>query len=350
MTTILLVDDEVIELKYLSSIFGQHPGTYHVVGQAENGEQAVALALLHKPDVVILDINMPLLNGLDAARRIRQHLPEQIIIINSAHTEFEMAHRALTDQLDAYLLKPTPVDAVFATVQTCLSRKRVGGRPALAERPGRVQYPYALVDNILSALTGEEPARLAAAAAEFCAFLRQADNPEDYRLYVINALFSVEQALCQNQVGEDLLALLDCGHYIRLAGRAESWADVCAACEEFFGKLPFLCKEHRPAPQSVAVRVAGYIDEHYMEDLTLEELAEQVHFSPAYLSRVFHAEMGATLRDYIRAQRVQRATHLLRHSTRMLRDIAGDCGFKNLSHFHRVYKECTGVTPAQARK
>ena len=86
-----------------------------------------------------------------------------------------------------------------------------------------------------------------------------------------------------------------------------------------------------------------------MDDLTLGELAAIVHFSPTYLSRVFHSEKGVTLRNYINQRRIEQATHLLQNSERMLSDIAGDCGFKSQSHFHRVYKEFTGSTPTQAR-
>jgi len=87
-----------------------------------------------------------------------------------------------------------------------------------------------------------------------------------------------------------------------------------------------------------------------MEDLSLEQLANLVHFSPSYLSRLFHAETGLTVRNYIYQKRIEHASYFLKHTGRTLSNIAGDCGFKNLSHFHRVYKEFTGSTPIQTRR
>lgn len=351
MFTVLIADDEAIELKYLSSIFNKHPEQCRLIAQAENGEQAVAMAAHHRPDVIIMDISMPLLSGLEAARRIRQQAPGQVIILNSAHTEFEMAHQAVTDQLDAYLLKPASEDAIFATIHTCLGRKSSKSRIAEGVfQEGPVDYPYNAVDQILQALADGENKLLQAGIDAFKDFLDAQNDADRYRLYIINTLFSVEQALRKKDASGEHAALLDGGRAIRQVSHFAAWGDISAVCHEFFVRLLLICKSHAPASRPGSERVAQYIDQHYMEDLSLESLAATVHFSPAYLSRVFHAETGMTLRHYISRRRIEQATYLLQNSDRMLRDIAGDCGFKNLSHFHRVYKEFTGMTPSQARE
>ena len=70
MTTVLIADDEVLELQYLCRLFEKSPN-FQLVGQAGNGSQAVELASRYKPDIIIMDIKMPM-SGLEAAEVIRR--------------------------------------------------------------------------------------------------------------------------------------------------------------------------------------------------------------------------------------------------------------------------------------
>jgi len=76
-----------------------------VVGEAENGREAVALAQTLKPDVVVMDIGMPSLNGIEAARQIREALPGTQIVMLSMHSDEGYVLRALKAGAKAYLLK-----------------------------------------------------------------------------------------------------------------------------------------------------------------------------------------------------------------------------------------------------
>jgi two-component system response regulator NreC len=76
-----------------------------VVGEANNGREAVAMAEALKPDVVVMDIGMPSLNGIEAAREIRKTLPETQIVMLSMHSDEGYVLRALKAGAKAYLLK-----------------------------------------------------------------------------------------------------------------------------------------------------------------------------------------------------------------------------------------------------
>lgn len=82
--TVLLADDHAVIREGVLSLL-KHEDGIHVVGQAENGRQAVSAAGLLRPDVVVLDISMPQLNGMEAARQILQASPATRVIILSAH-------------------------------------------------------------------------------------------------------------------------------------------------------------------------------------------------------------------------------------------------------------------------
>ncbi|WML34415.1 AraC family transcriptional regulator [Clostridium sp. OS1-26] len=102
--------------------------------------------------------------------------------------------------------------------------------------------------------------------------------------------------------------------------------------------------------QSCTEIVAQYIKKHFQENITLENLAQIVHLSPTYLSRVFHQEKGVAIRTYISQQRMEQSKYLLLHSNLPIKKIAEDCGFINISHFYRVFKKYIGKSPADIRK
>lgn len=93
----------------------------------------------------------------------------------------------------------------------------------------------------------------------------------------------------------------------------------------------------------------SYIKEHYMEKITLEEVAQVAYMSPNYFSTYFKKVTGKNLRDYLIELRVQKAEELLKNSDKSVLEIAGACGFTNTSNFYRLYKKETGRSPGETR-
>lgn len=106
MYKMIIADDEPAVRQYLRYIVKQHNLPFHICAEAEDGEQAVQLTEVHKPEFVILDINMPFLNGLEAAKQIREKYRDTVIYILTAYSQFEYAHQAVQTQVAGYLLKP----------------------------------------------------------------------------------------------------------------------------------------------------------------------------------------------------------------------------------------------------
>lgn len=96
--------------------------------------------------------------------------------------------------------------------------------------------------------------------------------------------------------------------------------------------------------------VFTYIEAHYKEANSLKVLADIAHFSPTYLSRMFHQETGCTLCSYINKKRIENAKRLLLQSEQSIQEIAIDCGFINISHFNRVFKNLVGKSPMEYKK
>ncbi|MGJ5818653.1 response regulator [Paludibaculum fermentans] len=101
---VLLADDHKLMRSGLRLLVEQQP-EFRVVGEAGDGRQAVALAVELKPDVAVLDIGMPELNGIEAAHQITEQVPETAVVMLSMHSDESYVLRALKAGARGYLLK-----------------------------------------------------------------------------------------------------------------------------------------------------------------------------------------------------------------------------------------------------
>ncbi len=113
MHKLFLVEDEAIIRAGLKQLIEEVIGGYQIVGEAANGKQALEALKGTQPDLLITDIRMNEMNGIDMVGRIRDHQPDLPIIILSGYAEFEYAKQALRYGISDYLLKP--VDRIELT-------------------------------------------------------------------------------------------------------------------------------------------------------------------------------------------------------------------------------------------
>lgn len=94
----------------------------------------------------------------------------------------------------------------------------------------------------------------------------------------------------------------------------------------------------------------AWIREHYAEEISLRDLAEQVGMTPGHLIRLFRRDEGVTPMQYVWRCRIERSQVLLAHTGLTVAEVARRCGFKDAHHFARAIKQSTGKTPSQIRK
>jgi DNA-binding NarL/FixJ family response regulator len=104
--TVLLADDHIIVREGFKALL-KHEKDLEVIGEAESGREAVALVKSLRPDVIVMDIAMPLLNGLEATRQIRAAVPETKVLILSAHSDDAYVEQMMGLGAAGFLLKQT---------------------------------------------------------------------------------------------------------------------------------------------------------------------------------------------------------------------------------------------------
>ncbi|MCU0493514.1 MAG: response regulator transcription factor [Chloroflexaceae bacterium] len=155
MTSIILADDHPIVRQGLRATL-QEDG-YQIVGEAANGREAVQLVERFRPDMLIVDMEMPLLSGTEVARQVQHLVPHTRVIVLSIHADESYVLEALRGGALAYVLK----DAATEMLQMALREVQAGRRflsPPLNERAiaAYVAQTWASQDDVLETLTARE--------------------------------------------------------------------------------------------------------------------------------------------------------------------------------------------------
>ena len=111
----------------------------------------------------------------------------------------------------------------------------------------------------------------------------------------------------------------------------------------------FEYEENVQKQYTLGEKIHQYIKEHYKEDIGRNELAEEFHLAPEYLSKTYKKQMGVNLKDTIAECRIEEAKRLLERGERVS-DVAEEVGFDNFTYFSTMFKKYTGITPNQYRK
>jgi len=96
--------------------------------------------------------------------------------------------------------------------------------------------------------------------------------------------------------------------------------------------------------------VKQYLDEHYTEKITLDQLSNRFFINKYYLTKIFHETYGMTIVNYLNQKRITQAKHMLRFTDMSMEEIADKIGMTDANYFSRTFKKIEGVRPSEFRK
>lgn len=149
--------------------------------------------------------------------------------------------------------------------------------------------------------------------------------------------------------GQDLSAEEELSQKIDALYRAKEIGAVAGIVEKAIDEAQSYYREKSMHFREEITRVKAHIMHHYMDDLSVEDLAGVVYLSPGYLSSIFKEETGVNLNRYIRQVRMEKAKELLETTTMKVTDVARNVGFTNSSYFTKSFREFFGSTPEACR-
>ncbi len=360
MVKVFLVEDETIIRRGIRDNIDWTSHGFEFVGEAGDGEYAYPLILKTKPDILVTDIKMPFMDGLELSRLVKKTLPNTRIIVLSGYNEFDYAKEAIKIGISDYLLKPVSsaglVDALKKAADEIREERE---KTKLLERYF-VSYE------------------------KYTEFLDKTDYSGVDRKLINDFLKLGSVDECEMFV-EEYFAAIGENNYKSLLLRQYMTMDIFYCVQEFLKKLktdlsdiPERSADIKQIPKvieniettkkylidefTVALKVRDrasndrygsliqeakeYIQANFSQsDLSLNRLAAHIGVSPSYFSSIFKQETGQSFVEYLTKIRMERACVLLKCTSYRTAEICEQVGYNDSHYFSAAFKKTMGQSP-----
>ena len=342
---VFLVEDEFVIREGIKKHIDWENNGLELCGDAADGELAWAQIKELRPDIVITDIRMPFMDGLELSRHIRDEFPQTEIMVLSGHEEFEYAKECIRIGVSEYLLKPISREDLLAKVCVIADKLRAKkSEQTITEMDSRQPDR----DMILKYLHFGSPDNAGDVVDSLIEASGDGMRSQMFRQYLtMDIYFAVTGDL--DEIG---VAKKDQESFAIDMSVIESYDSTVEALKELLKRACELRGEVRGLKHTEVVeRVIKYVEEHYRdEELSLNQVADHVSFSANHLSTVFHQEYGISFVKYLTDYRMNMAKKLLRETSMRSSDVCYEVGYKDPHYFSSIFKKTQGMTPTQYRE
>ena len=380
MTRFLIADDEPQIRRGLRGLLTQIvAGEEAEFVEAEDGVDAFEKAEALSPDILLLDIHMPRLKGLDLVERLNALGRDWILVIITGHDEFEYARTALTLRVFDFLLKPVPeaqFREVIAKARAELKKRREERRFVDWSKDRMIQQRGAFRETLLQdwiegRLPWAEFERSAAylelsvplrPAIVLVAFTDRALRANRFFAAARQAVLAFAHSVTFEDTRHNIVVVVD-------RDAAGGWRAVADLLEGSLGEpgtLPPIEGLDRDFPTELPqawARLVGlvagnraegglvkgaqtFLETHYRDpELSLETVADHLRVTPNYLSRLLKASSGRSFVNFLCNLRMEKAKVLLEDPRLRIAEVAERVGYRDQNYFCRHFKTVTGKTP-----
>lgn len=316
-----------------------------IVGEAANGEEGLELVLRLSPDIVITDVKMPRMDGVEMIQKLRQAGCRSRFIILTAYSDFKYAQSALRLGVSDYLLKPLKdgeLEEAVRTLVRTVSGPGTGGAAGAGygyESVAEKGYEGAARDgdgNGMTAQSGEKSGHR--------------NDPKDAgNAYRHPSGISTGSGVTAGAVrgngpaGDGAAKAAFYSGWNPYAGTAP--APVPESITAAFPIYGF--SSDRTAQNSYVEGAIRYIHRHYQEDISISTVAHALEISEGYLSRMFKKETNYTFTNYLIYYRLRLAMELLMDCRVKIYEVADQVGYSDTAYFSAQFKKIVGLSPSE---
>lgn len=331
MLKMLLVDDEYLEREAFKSMLNEISESVTVVGEATNGEMAVKLAKELKPNIIFIDDKMPRLTGTEAAKIIKEIDSNIIVYLMCSYSDRIQSHVNNKDY-DGMITKPVRVQDIELKLKEYMDMYEE-----------KIFSKDGLLENLLKKIHEENYRE---ARIQLC--------------YMVAELSKMNQSLTdlRNTVGVIVNSILKICEVkgIKKYLPNKKWIDgitiynIRTKLEDLLKEIFKVILRHTAVPSQNEIKfILNYIEMHYTDGVSLEEVADYVHLSPHYVSRLFKKEVKTTFVNYVTNRKIEHAKELLKNTDLPVVHIAMNLSFQEHTYFSKVFKKIVGLTPTEYR-
>jgi len=342
MINAIIVDDESIVRKGLRLSLPWEEVGIHIAGEAANGDKALDLLKDQEVDLVLTDISMPGMNGLELLKRIHDQYPSISTVILTCHQDFEYIQEALRYGAIDYIVKTQLEDEnIHQVLKRIFNRVKERNRQQEIPKNGDLIGNYDKFKELWTSvlwLTDDEHLERMSNAQAIPTHMKEKETllavsysawkdkltiqwPQA-RLNSIREVFIQDPRLVKDQLRSGRAEVMQ---ILRRSGYSE---DIIQA----------------------VLRAVEYIHIHSGRRINQDEICRNVNMSKSYFSKCFREIMGMSFVEYLQLFSVSLAKKLLDSSNQPIYWIAEQSGFQDEKYFSKVFKQKTGMLPSEYRK
>lgn len=346
MIRTLIVEDEAIIRKSLHKLVTEAELGFEVIGEATNGVEGLELAANLQPDLIITDIRMPLMSGLDLIKHVKSKGSLAECIILSGYGEFKYAQEAIHYGVSDYLLKPIRQEQL---IQTLHKVKAVFEKKKMDWNEYSIWLQYCAEEGKKVAHfiwdVQENEAKQALHTFHNDWLVNSSDHTQ-YKSRSIE-LFSRIHSLLAHQFGQKSL-----DYNKQMIQEANSIQEVQNMNKFYISIWLQAIRETRNYGSFQHIKqVLVFIESNYMNnELSLQMAADHIKWSVPYVSQVFKQSVGISFSQYLIQLRMEKAKQLLADPDCKTADIPEHIGYTDYPHFTKTFKKMYGISPREYRK
>lgn len=328
---LLLVDDESFLCEQISRNVPWESFGVELIGYCDNAMDALEQMIDEMPDILITDIKMPVMNGLELIARAKQMNPFLQCVILSGYAEFTLAQAAIKQGVQNYLLKPFSRSELESTLQKCcdqIQRERLEKKMELEQRTESVSRLFQELKELKENHREVDQEQI---RAMMCPY------PDLIMLREAMVLFVTDEEERDESARQ----------WISKLYHAEG--NILKTASEVLNEIP--CKKGNES--ELIRKIKNYAQEHFMEEaLNLQFIADRiVHMGVKYIGRCFIKETGVKFSEYLLGIRMERAKQMLKKQDMRIEEIAEQVGLgHDVPYFYQLFKRYTGMTPKEYRR
>lgn len=359
MISVLIADDEKLTRNTLKKTIPWQELGIEAIFEATNGREAFELVQLKRPDIIITDIKMPHLNGIEFLRKLREgNWPSRLIIL-SGYANKEYLKDAIHLHVDGFIekpLNPAEITAQLRSIINELQAQHAGNDTLLFFRDGKRaaealnQTKYVLskqvIESFSDALSKKDYDTSRRVLNQMCDEMRlsEATDPDYIRSIFSRLALQFEQAA---QLHGATDTLVSAEHLI------DEISGICSFSvleNAVIGLLESFFKEVQNEASDLTSRVYDYLSNHFKNaNLCIDDIAHHFMFNPTYLCTVFKQKSGKTINSVLTDIRMQEARRLLTETDLKLYRIGEMVGYRDGKYFTKIFTRETGISPREYR-
>lgn len=339
MFKIAVVEDEHLESEALCKMINEHGDDWRIVAIADSGVEAIEKIRQTSPDIILLDINIPDINGLEVLRRVKDEDPFKRVIIITAFNEFEFAHQAIKAHVDDFLLKPIRPEQLYDSIDNVSKTIKRTIEEQFGERMNDVFYGIA----------NHRYTETRKALHTFVEILYSRYDKDLLRLqeridHFLTELNKAVKGICEYPIPD-----------VRKMFRAEpsDYKDsyqLYVQLKRVIDRIFDILLDNDGGRRNTMEGILNYVDRNCYKDITLNQVGEYANMSSYYLSKIFKKETGVNFVTYLTNRKIELAKDMLTYTDIPIINIALELSYHEPNYFSKVFKKSTGITPTEYRK